>query len=286
MSDDLLKKMKNEISSKNPLKQAILLKTSKYEKIYIFEGVDDYPVYDEWMKRNEVYRRSAHLVAKGKKQILKLYNHSIEIEDYVFLKKCFFFVDHDYDLYDHNDDYIRTLNCYSIENYIVNEESLISCLKDEMRIDIKNDDVLEKIISQFKIDFNKFIEISRGFCKVLFSNYNTEEKTKYYKKVTSFCNIEYGNVTVKDNIEIINYAKDIDSKEVIHFIGKYEELSDDRAVIGKYVFDFFKIWLSTLKIHLNANVVNLDNITKDPLMIERRRLAGAVKPPLELANFI
>ena len=46
---------------------------------------------------------------------------------------------------------------------------------------------------------------------------------------------------------------------------------------------YLELWLSSLKSHLSVN--NNLKITKDPLMLERRRLACATPIPKEILRF-
>lgn len=275
--------MKKEISSKNPLKQEILLKTSKFSKIFIFEGVDDYPVYDEWMKRNSMYVNSGHLVAKGKKQIIELYEHAIKYDDQEILKNCYFFVDHDFDTFEHNSDSIVTLSCYSIENYIINSHSAKSYLKDEFKMDITRSELLDSIKIDFESDFLQFKKLAKELCKPLFINHNVNGKARFYDKISSVINLDYKDIRIKEDAKLIGYEVNEDAEDVKALIVIFDNLTHERSIKGKYVFEFMKIWLSSLKSHLSTNK-DL-RITKDPLMLERRRLACATPIPKELIKF-
>ncbi|MBN5217909.1 DUF4435 domain-containing protein [Serratia ureilytica] len=283
MSKNLLNIMKKEISSKNPLKQEILLKTSKFSKIFIFEGVDDYPVYDEWMKRNSMYVNSGHLVAKGKKQIIELYEHAIKYDDQEILKNCYFFVDHDFDTFEHNSDSIVTLSCYSIENYIINSHSAKSYLKDEFKMDITRSELLDSIKIDFESDFLQFKKLAKELCKPLFINHNVNGKARFYDKISSVINLDYKDIRIKEDAKLIGYEVNEDAEDVKALIVIFDNLTHERSIKGKYVFEFMKIWLSSLKSHLSTNK-DL-RITKDPLMLERRRLACATPIPKELIKF-
>lgn len=283
MSTALLNLMKKEASSRNPLKQEILLKSSRFNKIFVFEGIDDYPVYDEWMKRNTIYIDSGHLVAKGKKQIIQLYEHAMESDDQEILSNCYFFVDHDFDIFEHNADEIVTLSCYSIENYIINSYSTKSYLKDEFKMDISHSDLLDSIKQDFESDFNIFKALAKELCKPLFVNHNVNGKAKFYDKISTVINLEYKNIRMKENAKLIGYEVDEKSKDVRDLLVLFDTLSYERSIKGKYVFEFIKCWLSSLKLYLLANKEL--RITKDPLMLERRRLACATPIPEELIRF-
>lgn len=283
MSSALLSLMKKETASRNPLKQEILLKTSTYEKIFVFEGVDDYPVYDEWMKRNPVYMKAGHLVAKGKRQIIDLYEHAMQHEDKEILSNCYFFVDHDFDVFEHNSDIIVTLSCYSIENYIINTHSTRSYLKDEFKMDITRSDLLESIKHDFESDFQAFKTLAKDLCKPLFVNHNVNGKAKFYDKIASVINLEYKRIQLKEDASFIGYEVNENDEIVKNLITDFDALPYERSIKGKYVFEFIKCWLSSLKSHLSTNK-DL-KITKDPLMLERRRLASVTPIPEEMMRF-
>lgn len=283
MSYNLLNNMRREITSKNPLKQQILLKISSFDKIYIFEGVDDYPVYDEWMKRNETYQNSGHLIARGKKQVLELYEHALKINDAEILENCFFFVDHDYDIYAHNTDIIVTLACYSMENYIVNVNSTKSYLMDEFKMDISESELRNDVIEVFLTDFDNFNKLAKDICEPLFVNYNMLGKTKFYDKISSVISIQYSQIKLKDGAALIGYEVDETSDEALKLKNAFKELSYERSIKGKYVFEFIKIWLSSLKTFLTET--RTVRITKDPLQLERRRLACSSPIPDEIIRF-
>ncbi|MDX7844087.1 DUF4435 domain-containing protein [Aeromonas caviae] len=283
MSAVLLSKMKKEVSSRNPLKQEILLKTSIFDKIFVFEGVDDYPVYDEWMKRNKIYINAGHLIAKGKKQIIELYEHAIHYNDQEILNNCYFFVDHDFDIFEHHSDNIVTLSCYSIENYIINSHSTSSYLKDEFKMDITKSELFECIKNDFESDFHTFKVLAKELCKPLFVNHNVNGKAKFYDKISSVISLEYKNIVIKENAKLIGFEVNEDSEDVKDMLEMFDRLSYERSIKGKYVFEFIKCWLSSLKSHLSAN--KDFRITKDPLMLERRRLACATPIPEEMMRF-
>ncbi|MGK3143377.1 DUF4435 domain-containing protein [Pantoea sp. C2G6] len=282
-SNDLLDELIKSKESKNPLKQEILMAKSFVDSIYVFEGVDDFPVYDEWLKKNHHYANSCHIVAKGKKQITTLYEHSTLINDREILDSCIFYVDHDYDLERHDDHCITTLNCYSIENYIVNEFSVSNYMSDEFRLDAKHITLKKTLMDDFKSDLSIFLAAARKICKPLFINHNILGKTEFYEKISKLINIEYKNIFIREDAEIKGYQVDINSSKFSELSDFFDKLTDSRAVRGKYVFEFIKLWLNSLKV----NLVSRDNgeikpSKKDPLMLEMRRLASSTPVPTEI----
>ncbi|MGL5370891.1 MAG: DUF4435 domain-containing protein [Plesiomonas shigelloides] len=283
MVDDLVSEMIQAQSSKSPLQQEILTGLSIHDRLYVFEGQDDYAVYDEWMKRNKLYSKSGHLTANGKKQVISLYQHALETNNQDIISNCFFFVDHDYDQEAHNTDNFTTLNCYSIENYIVNYDSVLSYLKDEFRLDASKNELKEELLSTFEKDFAQFNKIARELCKPLFINYNIGDESKFYKKITKLIDINYGSVEIKGNASILNIAEYADEDEINRLSSIYDSLSNERAIRGKYVFEFIKTWLASAKNHLSS--IKNHKVTKDPLQIQYRRMASAAPIPQEINKY-
>jgi len=277
--DDLIKAK----DSKNPLKQEILMAKSFVDNIYVFEGVDDFPVYDEWLKSNVHYKKSSHIVAKGKSQIISLYKHSALIDDREILDSCIFYVDHDYDLESHNDHCITTLNCYSIENYVVNETAISNYLCDEFRLDARHIQLKDSIIEDFRSDFSSFVKIAREVCKPLFINHNILGRAEFYDKISKIINISYKNIHLISDAQLKGYLVDVNSNAFEELSARFDNLSDTRAIRGKYVFDFIKIWLSSLKENLTKiEGINIKPSKKDPLTLEMRRLASSTLIPDEI----
>lgn len=282
-NDNLLDELLKAKESKNPLKQEILMAKSFVDSIYVFEGVDDFPVYDEWLKSNQHYLNSCHIVAKGKRQITKLYEHSCLIDDREILDSCIFYVDHDYDLESHNGHCITTLDCYSIENYIVNEFAVSNYMSDELRLDAKHIALKTNLMSDFRSDLSKFLSIARSICKPLFINHNIIGKTEFYERISRLINIEYKNIFIREDADIKGYLVDVNSTKFAELSDIFDSLTDSRAVRGKYVFEFIRLWLNSLKMNLMSREgCEAKPSKKDPLMLEMRRLASSTPVPIEI----
>lgn len=284
--DDILVILDKAKTSRMALKQEILTLKSETDIVLVFEGITDFPAYDEWLKHNSSYNDFVHICAKGKKQVIELYTHSMEIDDSEILDCCRFFVDHDYDLFMHNDNNIVTLNCYSIENYIVNECSIKNYLMDEFRLSLSHRAKLTQVINTFNNDFHTFSSICIDICKPLFVNYNSIDKVRFMDRISSYINIEYDNVFLKRESDF-DYLVDIESEDFNRLVNIFDTLPDCRAIRGKYVFEFIKKWLSSAKEYLSdyASEHRL-SIKNDPETITIRRLAGASPIPSELRSFI
>lgn len=283
----LLDELRAAKNSHNTLKQEILMAKTNFQKVFVFEGVTDYGVYDEWLKNDFSYKKSGHISGKGKKQLVSLYKKSVELNDTEILGTCKFYVDQDYDMECLNDEHITTLKCYSVENYIVNEYSLRSFLKDEFRLDARRIDLLESIVDTFKADLLQFNILARSLCEPLFLKHNIEGMAKFYDKISNVIDISFGNIKYKAGVEKIEYDCDLTNPEVLRLISYFRNVSDLCSIKGKYHFEFFKLWLCSLKESMKGKP-ELANLTfnKNPFMIEMRRLASATPIPDEIAQSV
>ncbi|WP_368912720.1 hypothetical protein [Proteus mirabilis] len=281
---DLIDEMMAAQSSKSPLIQEIMLGLSTHEKIFVFEGKDDFPVYDEWMKRNEIYRNSCHIIAKGKKQIIETYNHGQQTGNNNINDNCFFFVDHDYDIFHHNDKNIVTLNCYSIENYISSVEFVDNYLKDEFELDARKTKERLELIEIFKRDYELFSSILKELSLPLFVNYNTNKNVPFYEDIKKIINITINNIHIKRDAELIDIDNDISEEDKNKLEELFFSLDYNRAIRGKYIFEFVKRWLLSAKDYL----LEKHNIKtkKDPLLIDFRRMACSSNIPEEINSYI
>lgn len=284
MSDNLLDEMIEAQNSKSPLIQEILLGLSTYENIYVFEGKDDFPVYDEWMKRNDVYNESCHIIAKGKKQIIDTYHYGLNSNNQEIKEHCMFFIDHDYDLTHYKDKNILTLNCYSIENHIATIDFVGNYLKDEFELDARRTKERDELLNIFKKDFQCYFEILTELCFPLFANYNCSINTPYYEDMKKIVDINVGNVSLKANATKIGIDPTIPRQRVSDLRLIYDGFKPERKIRGKYVFEFIKKWLESARIYILGKYGL--KVKKDPMQITFRRMACSSKVPNEMMNYI
>ncbi|GDX06668.1 DUF4435 domain-containing protein [Buttiauxella sp. A111] len=287
MSDsnfDLLGSLINAQSTKDSLMQSVLMSLSSCDRVVVFEGHTDYQVYDEWLKHDEIYKSSEHICAKGKSQLIELYKHSKDICHSDIINGCKFFVDQDYDLDSYNDNCIATLECYSVENFLVNDFSIESVLKDEFQLDARRLHERKKILNQFREDLSVFNELAKGACLPLFVMHNVDGKALFYKRISDLIIIEYGNVRLShDALEKIPEIQNtLNANELKEY---FSNLPYIRCIRGKYHFEFVKKWLESLRGLINGTgFMNLARVTKDPAQMEMRRFASATPVPAQLVN--
>ncbi|HGW4086802.1 TPA: DUF4435 domain-containing protein [Klebsiella michiganensis] len=289
MSDntlDILDSLRKAQLTKDSLMQTVLMALSTFDKVIVFEGDTDYQVYDEWLKHNPVYTSSEHVCAKGKSQLIELYEHAKNINHSDIINGCRFFVDHDYDLFSHNDDFITTLNCYSVENYLVNDSALLNILKDEFHLDARRHNERLAIIVQFRKDLSMFNELAKKVCMPLFVKHNLEGKTEFYRKISDLIIIEYSNVRLKDEASSIIPTFD-ESSDAVQLVRQFNALPYIRTIRGKYHFEFVKKWLVSLRTLINnEGLHNIPKVNKDPEQMDMRRFASATPVPTELSTSV
>ncbi|EPE4036382.1 DUF4435 domain-containing protein [Enterobacter kobei] len=280
----LLDSLRMAQSTKDSLMQTVLMALSKCQSIIVFEGDTDYQVYDEWLKDTPKYRSSEHICAKGKSQLIELYKHAIDINHVELINCCKFFVDHDYDLISYNDNCITTLNCYSVENYLVNVDAISNILKDEIHLDGRK--IIERnlLIEHFLEDLAVFNEMAKELCLPLFLKHNIEGRARFYNKISDLIVIEYQNVRLKDNASD-SMPDIVPSEEVNRLKAEFERLPYERSIRGKYHFEFVKKWLVSLREVINSEqLLDIPRVSKDPAQMDMRRFASATIAPQELMN--
>lgn len=280
----LLDNLRLAQSTKDSLMQMVLMTLSSADRVIVFEGETDYQAYDEWLKNDDVYHSAEHICAKGKSQLVELYIHSKKINHDDIINSCKFFVDHDYDLHAYNDECITTLDCYSVENYLVNENALVNILKDEFHLDGRRISIRNKIVEQFNHDLSIFNRLAKDVCLPLFLKHNIEGKAKFYKKITDVISISYGNILLKENV--LEALPVLDRTPIVNDLEmQFNELPYIRTIRGKYHFEFIKKWLANLRELINSgSLYGLPKITKDPEQMDMRRFASATPPPIELVS--
>lgn len=288
MSDanlDLLQSLMSAQTSKDSLMQSALMSLSSCDRVIIFEGSTDYQVYDEWLKNDDTYKHSEHICAKGKSQLIQLYIHAKNINHEDIIKGCKFFVDQDYDMETYNDECITTLDCYSVENYLVNDCVIENILRDEFQLDARKINERSIILKQFQKDLSIFNEFAKDACWPLFIKHNIEGRATFYKKISEIIHIEYGNIHLLNEITETTIHVESES-DILRLKDYFYSLSYIRCVRGKYHLEFLKKWLISLRDLINnAGLMSLSKVTKDPAQMEMRRFASATPPPDEIIKF-
>jgi hypothetical protein len=283
-------------SRKNPsvLKLKILKIRGENPDIFIFiyEGQEDIPVYEEWLSRIANCPHFEAVAGNGKEQLLGFYTSLTKNADSL-LRKVFFFVDRDFDSPFEQSNNLFELEAYSIENLICTEAVLESLLRDEFR---RAGKVAErgKICKTFSDLHEKFNAISKDLNLGLFlarrCGINVSKKPE---RATEIAAIKVNEVdrAYGDISEIFSVEEEINLEKAIELSEEFENLPITLRQRGKYLLDFFRRWLRTLSDDLKAeNPVLFESrdaaLPGDPAAVTMRRLTSAAPIPVALSNFI
>lgn len=279
----LLNEMRKAKDITQSLKTDILSTLSAHmgKKVFIFEGNEDFSMYEIWINNTLENENWMHVFGKGKKQLISLYSKLIDEGDHEILPYCYFFIDQDYDIDTFNDKHILTLDCYSAENYIICKKSISSILKDEFKLIGERINLYNKYIKIYENDFLKFNLLAKELCKPLFVIHNTSGKVRHYDKISQLINIEINDIGYHQNYN----TKLIEFDTTSPYLAQFNNLPDRLAIKGKYVYEFAKLWLKKLKEQLKIEDPEL-TIKKDPQQIELRRFACTTATPKELEVFL
>ncbi|WP_272653952.1 DUF4435 domain-containing protein [Providencia sp. PROV091] len=287
---DILSDMKMSRDATAALKQELLIAKTYCDSVFIFEGKTDFGVYETWLARVNYNLTYTHIAAKSKTQAIKLYDDLYLINDSA-LEYTKFIVDHDYDLNNTTNSHILTLNAYSIENYLVSERILESILKDEFEIKADKIELIFDIKNQFNQDLDLFIDGIRMISKPLFIKHNTLGSCQFYQNIKEFFIIKYNSISYSiDFMDKVINIDDIEHDKVSEMSLLYDSLPDNKAIRGKYLMEFFREWLESLREFIkNEKQVNKRYkgiaVNFDARKFSLRRFATISYLPTEFSNF-
>lgn len=277
---------------KNPavLRMALIKCKGHYSTIFIFEGIQDISVYENLIPKCGFNRDYGYIYGEGKEQLLKLHNQLIENEENNHLENTYFFVDQDFDLFTPISENIFTLDSYSIENKLMNNPSIESIFRDEIKLSTTHHEYKERYFNMLNEDYNKFTELVREICINLFISKTFSLDEPFPESIKSYIKIELGNIS-----KITQYIpRNIDKiTEIIaenHPIIKYyNELSNELAIRGKYIIEFIKEWINSLIINIKSDTALTgiaSRIKASQDFVSMRRLAQGCPPDDNLAAFL
>lgn len=161
--DPLLTAMAGARDSRATLKLRFMLERSKLpgDWIFVFEGVGDVDVYSQWVRRINDQAVFYPFICGGKRKVLDLHS-SLKQDLNNILEKTLFFVDRDFDdlMGREGDRYIFMTDIYSVENYMVNMESVAEIIRCDFRCALSGDRFAD-IRAMFEAHYDQFLEITR-----------------------------------------------------------------------------------------------------------------------------
>ncbi|WP_272665068.1 DUF4435 domain-containing protein [Providencia sp. PROV174] len=285
----LLTDMKVSRDKTSSLRYDILAAKSFCDVVIVIEGVEDFSVYGVWLERLSYTKNYGHITAKGKKNIIDLYNKCLADGDEIILSHVKFIVDKDYDLASINNDVFLTLNSYSIENTIVDELSVKSFLKREFNITAGHFPLLEKIMNDFIVDFSLYNKFARIISKKYFLKHNLEGKGTYkFEVIKKTISIKYQSIEFTGECNDFNFSL-FDKKKLDYLSECFDRLTDKEAIRGKYCFEFIKEWLNSLRNYLKtidtSSQFRLNFDPRSSLSNDMSKFAIACEIPREFIAF-
>ncbi|VWB57541.1 hypothetical protein BLA6860_02661 [Burkholderia lata] len=260
--------------------------------IFIYEGPDDVPVYEEWMRRIANCPRFEPLAGSGKQQLIAYHALLLENAD-PLLDKVFFFVDRDFDLPIDPVKNIFELESYSIENLLCTEEVLDSILRDEFRR-------AGELAERAKIK-GKFVELQMKFYEccspINFALFVAQRKSlqvvRKPERVSEIVHISvnsiveaYGHVN-----NVISIDGEVSAEELTMLELEFNQLPLFLRQRGKYILEMFRRWLRALAEDIKCVSPVLfrsrnERLPGDPSAVPLRRLAASAHLPRGLSEFV
>lgn len=258
--------------------------------VFFFEGPDDIPAYEEWISKTHRNLDYEPIHGNGKEQLLAL---RTLLEGDSLLALTYFFVDSDFDEDDSNDERVFVLNAYSIESLICSRETLDSLLRDEYRC-AGTPAVRQRIIADFELRIMELREASLPVNQALFRARRLRARVESKpERIQDFVNVGLRSVTPKhDETHVLVTASLEPNEETRGGLNEiYSRLPINRSMRGKYVLQFFRIWLKLLRDDRRCEAPELfeesfPNLKAEPEKSTIRRLAAQSALPDGLPEFI
>lgn len=259
--------------------------------IFIYEGLEDVPVYEEWMRRIAACPRYESIAGAGKQQLTSLLKILDKAND-PLLDKIFFFIDRDFDNPFDAHKHVFELDAYSIENLLCTEVVLESILKDEFRkAGLIDERAAAK--SAYQRAQDQFYAHSEDFSFSLFCARRCKIAVKRKPEKISEITIltldsaapAYTNIN-----EILELERPIDNSTIASLRTEYENLGVQLKHRGKYIIDMFRMWLRLLCAEVQTKAHGIfkepSQFSGDPAAVNLRRLACAAPLPVGLEAFV
>jgi len=239
-------------------------KTSDNTIFCFVEGVEDISFYRPFL---EIYKDGVpvkYIVCNGKQNVIDNYNDI----DWSFYdkKRILFFIDKDFDDYIGkqiiNDNNVFVTDCYSIENYLVDERILEKFITDNCLI--THEQIIKIAIENFKEQLNTYVKQLKmisawmmycrknsfdvSFNEIKMSDlFKIDENGKLKKKTLSSYGSKFQYLCAKTN------TNHFDLTEIKHYYNLIDSESKPKKYIrGKYELYFMFMYLK----YISENLVN------------------------------
>ncbi|MCU1055345.1 DUF4435 domain-containing protein [Stenotrophomonas maltophilia] len=286
----LLERMREGRRSPQVLKiKLISIRSSHPGKIiFFFEGLDDLPVYEEWLARTPSRLEYEAVAGSGKEQLLSF---QFALEQDQQLSGVYFFVDHDYDENPKLTN-VYVLDAYSIENLLCNFSAIESLLSDELRC--AGDPVTrESLLNAFRTFVESFSQASYSIHEILY--YARREGVRVERRpehAREFSEVAKNGVmhTYSSVDEVVQLAAKANPERLAQRKLEFSKLPLRYAVRGKYLMQALRMWVKALaddrrSARPTCFPESMPRLPGCPEQFSLRRLASRTPLPEGLAEF-
>lgn len=260
--------------------------------VFIYEGPEDVPVYDEWLKRIDGCPRFEPLPGAGKQQLLAYHQYLIDNAD-PSLHRTFFFIDRDFDDPVGDSPHVFELNAYSVENVICGERAVENVLLDEFRRTGRLDERRRVLAVYAALRESMFAYMEKLHWHLFVAQRSGIRVEKKPDRITDIFEIQVDALHPKmDDIgESVQLENRPCVKSLEKLLAEFNALPRDLRERGKYVLDFLRQWLRLLAADIKSAIPKIFDeadarLPGDPSSVSMRRLASSVGPPIELVEFM
>ncbi|MCA3071059.1 MAG: DUF4435 domain-containing protein [Rhodocyclaceae bacterium] len=260
--------------------------------IFVYEGPEDIPVYDEWIKRIGACTRFEPMHGAGKEQLLAYHQILMDSSD-PLLDKIFFFVDRDFDIATLPHPHVYELGAYSIENLLCTEEVVDSILRNEFR---RSGRIAER--RRLRETFKEIVSGFVAHCEPV----NLELFVARRLQISVLAKPSRASEIVTINADSVFRAYETVS-DIVVLEGKptpesyqklrseFDELPSLLKCRGKYLLSMLRVWLKALEMDLKSQHPLLfeesdSQLPGDPAQLPMSRFASSTPVPPCLVKFI
>ena len=250
--DLLLKSMIAARARPAVLKTKLINFRSSYPQgpIFAVEGDDDKVIYSHWIRRVTPELAYEFFVCGGKRDVRSLKN-ALSRDLAGLEADVFFLVDRDFDDLDGfaDDNSLFMLDRYSVENYLVSEDVLESCLREAFPCHGEQE-IRSGICATFRKDYGEFLRVSKEINGRIFVGRRLKFDIDGLipTSLTPVAIVSLGEIKRSDTkaAETIPFEGEPAEGELQILNSEFDELDPARRYRGKFAIKFFSTWLNLL----------------------------------------
>lgn len=214
------------------------------------EGDDDRVVYSYWIRRCAPDLKYEFFLCGGKRGVRQLRN-SLSADRSGADRDVFFFVDRDFDDLAGFDSCERVymLDCYSVENYLVD----LAVVEESIKCAYPGDgvpDTREAICSLFEGDYSRFLEVTTDINRHIFIARQLQINIDGLipETLAEIASVKLGDITAIDKspLDLIPVEIEANEDQIAELSVRFASLDPRSRHRGKYAYKFLRIWLDLL----------------------------------------